>query len=496
MPFDLSCATGSACTNETPSFFSELMLQSIQTKTLVGASLTNVDSWALAHTFPAPGDQTPNNTGRHRRCGCPPSSTPVRTPQRAAAVRRSHCRRSCSPAKPLANRVETWATRSGYPPLTRQRMHTIKTETGGRTITVSYSLSPPAVRPLPAESSQHARCATPPTGPRSGKTAPIQDWFNKYIVTGVTEQDPTGGGANDTIATTYTPSGAAWHYNDNPLTRPAKRTWDHWRGYQGMIVPTGTAPDPVTKTPYTYFRGMDGDTLPGGVTRSVSRHRLPTVTGGHRLQPVRRGDLRDTVYNGASLVTDTVTTPWTSAAPATQTQPSPLPSLQAYMTGSRNRTYTPLASGGSRETESDNTHDSYGRVTSVASVPDTTDATQDDLHHHRYATTRPRGSSTCPPKSRWSRSRAGPRRAARERGLRHPDLLRRGHHAGRGPDGRERHQHPAGHVLHRRHARVHDAVPGHLRPVRADADLHGRGQSHHHHDLHTGHRRRAHVGRA
>ena len=41
-------------------------------------------------------------------------------------------------------------------------------------------------------------------------------------------------------------------------------------------------------------------------------------------------DFEHIVYDGAggAMVTDTVTTPWTSAATATQSQPSPLPALQ------------------------------------------------------------------------------------------------------------------------------------------------------------------------
>ena len=65
------------------------------------------------------------------------------------------------------------------------------------------------------------------------------------------------------------------------------------------------------------------------------------------------------------MVTDTVTIPWTSAATATQAQPSPLPALTAYMTGTaETQTFTALASGGYRESDDTYTHDSYGRVTS------------------------------------------------------------------------------------------------------------------------------------
>ncbi|MBC3844538.1 hypothetical protein GXW82_43455 [Streptacidiphilus sp. 4-A2] len=216
----------------------------------------------------------------------------------------------------------------------------------------------------------------------SGNT-PFEDWFNKYIVTAVTEQDPTGGGVSDTISTSYTPVGSpAWHYNDNPLTPSGQRTWDDWRGYQGMKVTTGTGPnDSVTETDYTFFRGMDGDTLPSG-TRSA------TLTDSRGDAPVTDLDqyagmvYETVVYDGAGsgkVVTDTISDPWSSAATATHVLSGGLPSQQALHTGAADtRTYTPLASGSTRETETDYTHDSYGRVTQTNDQGDTS-TTADDL---------------------------------------------------------------------------------------------------------------------
>ena len=42
------------------------------------------------------------------------------------------------------------------------------------------------------------------------------------------------------VVTSYTYSGAAWHYDDDALTRSAQRTWDQWRGFR--TVTTGPAP--------------------------------------------------------------------------------------------------------------------------------------------------------------------------------------------------------------------------------------------------------------
>src|SRR6202012_6014651 len=140
---------------------------------------------------------------------------------------------------PLANRVNLG---EGYPPITRQRMSQIQTETGEK-ITVDYS-APACGTATPTEPLQNTSLCYPVFWTPAGLTAPIEDWFNKFIVTHVTEDDPTGGTANDAIVTTYTPVGSpAWHFDDNPLTKPSERTWSDWRGYQGMIVSQGTAPD-------------------------------------------------------------------------------------------------------------------------------------------------------------------------------------------------------------------------------------------------------------
>ena len=138
------------------------------------------------------------------------------------------------------------------------------------------------------------------------------------------------------------------------MTPADQRTWNDWRGYQGMTVTTGSGSDPQTKTTDTYFRGMNGDTLPNNGTRTVS---VPDTRGESTpdLQQYEGQTYESTVYNGSSVVTDTITDPWTSAPTATHTVTG-LPSEQAFMTGTADtRVYTPLADGCTRATETSNT---------------------------------------------------------------------------------------------------------------------------------------------
>lgn len=353
VPQDLACAANAACQVQSPSFWSEYMLSTIQTQALVGTTETNVDSWSLAHSYPATGDtdkpvvwlSSITHTGQDITAGGP-SGTISLPPVVFGGT-------------PLSNRV---ILTDGISPITRQRLTKITTETG-EIIQVNYS-APGCAGSIPSNPSQNGSLCFPDFWTPPGGTAPTEDWFNKFIVASVTEVDPTGGSANDTIATTYTPVGApAWHYNDNPLTPADQRTWDQWRGYSGMIVTTGTAPDPVTKTQYTYFRGMDGDTLPGGATRSATvtdSRSDPGVTDANQFT----GDTYETVvYNGAAVVTDTITDPWSSTATASHALPG-LPTQQSFLTGTADtKTYTPLANGTTRQTETDYTHDTIGRVT-------------------------------------------------------------------------------------------------------------------------------------
>ncbi|MGW1875658.1 RHS repeat-associated core domain-containing protein [Streptomyces sp. NPDC001975] len=371
VPYDLNCASGASCSVNSPTFWSEYELTGIQTQALVGTTETNVDSWSFAHSFPATGDSTTaslwlssiTRTGQDTSAGG--STASLSTPAVSFT------------GTALSNRVNVT---NGYPPITRHRLNTITTETGG-IINVAYS-SAACASGTPSDPSQNTKLCYPAYWTPDGQTAPIQDWFNKYIVTGVTQQDPTGGGVNDTVAIHYTPVGSpAWHYDDNPLTPSDQRTWNQWRGYQGMKVTTGTAPDPVTETDYTYFRGMDGDTLPNSGTRSVTISDSRGDTGSADLDQYAGLTYETIAYNGSGsgkIVTDTIADPWTSAATASHTVGGGLPVQHAYFTGDkRQRAYTPLSSGGTRETETDYTHDSHGRVTETDDLGDVSTPSDD-----------------------------------------------------------------------------------------------------------------------
>lgn len=364
VPYDMNCASGASCSAQAPSFWTEYELTGIQTQALVGSTLTNVDSWALAYAFPPIANATDTTkpslwlnsitqTGQDTTAGGSSASVPLPP--------------VVFTGQAMQNRVNLT---NGYPWITRQRMYKISTETG-ETITVNYS-APACGSATPSDDAQNTMLCYPDYWYPTGKTTPVKEYFNKYIVGTVTEQDGTGGSGNDTIVTTYTPVGSpAWHYNDNPLTPANQRTWDQFRGYSGMTVSTGTAPDPVTKATYTYFRGMNGDYLTSTTTRSASATDSrgdPGIADSNQWA----GQTYETqIFNGSAVVTDTISDPWSSAATATHALSGGLPSEQSFLIGTaRTRVYTTLAAGGARETETDFTRDGYGRVTQTNDLGD------------------------------------------------------------------------------------------------------------------------------
>ncbi len=392
---DLACSSGKACDVQSPTFWGKYQLTKIETLGLHGSALQPANSWALGQDYPATHDTTTapslwlDSITRTGLDGGSKALNPV----------------TFNP-DPMANRAETPTDLSdGYSLITRMRIGSVISEMGGTT-QVTYDSVPAGCTSgnFPPPNANSTLCYpdywTPP-----GASKPVEDWFNKYVVMAVTSTSTQV--SDQAVQTSYcygtSPqcmNGAAWHYNDDPLQKTSQRTWDQWRGFARVTTSTGIAPDPVTDTVDTYFQGMNGDYQPSGTT---SASLSATIAGDTVTVPDDNQwagiDFDQQVYNGpaatANLVSQTVTTPWSSAATATQTgMPSPLPDLQAFMTGTaKTQAFTALAAGGYREADTTYSHDSLGRVTSVASVPDAYDngvagdASEDTCAQTSYAGT-------------------------------------------------------------------------------------------------------------
>ena len=168
-----------------------------------GSAYKNVERWTLGQTFPDPGDGTRaglwlsklSHTGLVGGTATVPDIefTPVQMP----------------------NRVDTidFAAAMNW-----MRIARIRTETGG-SISVNYSAQDckaGEARPTPETNTR--RCY-PVRWIPDGYQDPVTDWFNKYVVTTIFENDNTGGvPPNGSPRVVYSYSyldGAAWHYTDD-----------------------------------------------------------------------------------------------------------------------------------------------------------------------------------------------------------------------------------------------------------------------------------------
>ncbi len=374
VPIDQICTKSGTCNNHGPSFFTTQRLTGISTQVLVGTAYQDVDAWSMTHDFLKTGDTTTpalwlsqiTHTGKD---GGSLDMPPVTFEGQA-----------------LANRVDGL---DGYQPITRYRLTDITTESGEK-ITVNYS-APQCHRAgttvLPSSEDSNTYLCFPSYWTPPGQTSPQLDWFNKFVVKTVTEQDPTAKGAP--VQTSYTyPNDPAWHFNDDPLTQAKYRTWNQWRGYDRVETRTGTAPEKITLTTQTYFRGMDGDKTSSG-TRSVT---LKDSTGDtQKDSDWLAGQAFETqAFNGdkGALLSDGITDPWSSAASATQSRTKAgLDALLAHRTNvKRTRTITTKADGTKLTTESDYTlDDATGLPTAVDDKGDTSTADDDQCTRTWYA---------------------------------------------------------------------------------------------------------------
>ena len=189
----------------------------------------------------------------------------------------------------MDNRVDT--NDDQFPAMNWCRMKTIRTETGGEHRRALYS-QPDCVAGtrMPnqnASQDNDTRCYPVKWTP-TGYTNPITDYFHKYVVTDVTENDLTGERSTGSSPTTTTwairPGTTPTRTGSSrPTTRPGRSGAATCRS---RTVKGDPGEQVITET--RYFRGMHGDKLPSG-TRTVV---MPAIAVGNVPGHQRRGRLR------------------------------------------------------------------------------------------------------------------------------------------------------------------------------------------------------------
>lgn len=254
VPVDQNCTPGTSCTVSSPTFWTRKMLSNITTQYWNGSAYVKVDSYDLGHQFPTAGDPA-LWLSSITRTGYTASGQAVTLPPVTVQ------------GQLLDNRL------AGYlnlPPMQHWRVTTLTTDTGEQ-INVTYRTSCPSENVSGIDPSSNTTQCMPVYWSPPGFAKPIFDWFDKYVVTEVDESDPSLLTPAKKTWYSYV-GGAAWHFDDNEVVKPENRTYGQFRGYGEVDVKTGDPArnEPLTKSATFYLRGMNGDTLPGGGTRSVS----------------------------------------------------------------------------------------------------------------------------------------------------------------------------------------------------------------------------------
>ncbi|MEZ0115333.1 RHS repeat-associated protein [Catenulispora sp. EB89] len=346
VPIDQSCASGATCNVNAPTFWSREMLTNITTRYWNGSAYVKVDSYDLGHQFPNGGDPA-LWLSSITRTGYAADGSSIAMPT------------ITTKGQLLANRVPNY---NSLPPMLHWRLTDLFGDTGAVT-SISYSTGCSSTT-IPSDASTNTSQCMPVYWTPTGYSAPIFDWFDKYVVTKVTTRDPSALTAAE--ATSYAYVGpAAWHFDDNEVVKPANRTYGQFRGYGEVDVKTGDpdAHEQLTKTATFYYRGMNGDTLPGGKTRSasISNSLGETTTDDYRYLD---SPYETDVFNGdgGARVSATLTDYTVAATTATRPRTG-LPSLTADLVRTaRTRKLTDLATGTYQTATTTSAYDGLGRV--------------------------------------------------------------------------------------------------------------------------------------
>ncbi|WP_285663455.1 RHS repeat-associated core domain-containing protein [Actinorhabdospora filicis] len=303
-PWDLNCKTAPCAGKTSPAFFTTKRLAKITSKVNLTTGTQVVNTYALRHAYIEPGDGTRAGLWLEgiTRTGYLNGSTITVPEVTFKGVQ-------------LNNRVDGV---DNAPPMNWPRLRRIGLETGGE-IVVDYSDRDCTPATLPAKAETNNKRCYPIYWTRPGQVNAKVDWFHKYVVNAVYSSDPYGN-ATSQMVTRYEYLGdPAWRRaEENGLTPKDKLTYSDWRGYERVRTIIGQNGDEM-KSEVLYMRGMDGDILPGGSTRSVqvTDSQGKKVTDSNWFAGMSR---EETIYNtdDGSVVSSTISDPWASAPTATR----------------------------------------------------------------------------------------------------------------------------------------------------------------------------------
>ncbi|HEY2670856.1 MAG TPA: RHS repeat-associated core domain-containing protein, partial [Rugosimonospora sp.] len=370
VPTDLLCST--SCSKHSPTFFISDMLDNIQAYVQnTSGGYDEVTKWQLKHSFPAADDGTDPALWLDyvREIGYGGVGGTIRD-----AV-------TSFDGKNYNNRVD-WNKSLGALPLSMRRLTAIHNSFGGETDVVYDHQNPCFTGGSEAsgwdawysKKQGHWDTNTDECFPELFKPDgedPGFGIFHKYVVTSVTDIDHVGGQPNRVTAYTYL-GGAGWHHDDGMLLPDTEKSYGDWRGYQQVQVTEGTgANTEKTVTTTAYFRGMSKNVHVDNTTPVVNltdfdKHPIEDA------QFMQGQKLQEQSYrlNADGSPTELSGERWTYGTP-TLTANGP-GAHDAYMVRPATHvTRELLDSGAWRESETDDTYDSSGLVSTETDQGDT-----------------------------------------------------------------------------------------------------------------------------
>ncbi|GIH20533.1 RHS repeat-associated core domain-containing protein [Rugosimonospora africana] len=369
VPWDQNCASTTNCNNHfDPTFWTQKRLDTVKTQVWGGTAARDVDKWVLTQSYPDPGDGTAprlwlaslQHTGL---VGGTASLPPVNFD-----------------GQQLPNRVDGT---DHIPPMNWWRLQAVRSETGNE-IRVGYSPQECNYQTnLPQPDNNGLRCGplrwSPPALPEQ------TDWFNKYVVTQVTQSDRTTGLASEVSNIEYV-GPAAWRHDDEDGMVPDDRkTWSQWRGYETVRVRKGSGDDVRSMVENHYFRGMDGDaTATAGVTRHVQITDSTNTPWPDTDQLA--GVVRESITytgDGGTMLSRTITDPWLS--PASATRVKSWGTTTANQVQEQKVTQGETQAGAWLQTATTHTYDTDGTLRTEYEQNNLADAKDDTCTHYSYA---------------------------------------------------------------------------------------------------------------
>lgn len=376
IPPSFACTSSGTCDVQWPTFYSDQRLKTVTTKTLIGSAYQSIDSWALAHSFPDPGDGTKPALWLASITHTATDTTAGRTAITEAPITFS--------GQTLQNRV--WVV-DGQAPLDRYRVSNIKLPTGGA-LSVSYTAAECSPTNLPSSPETNTKRCFPqkwaPTTPYPQEAR--TDYFHIYPVAAVGVSAGPGGGVD--MLTSYQYIGTpAWKYPELKYVTgkgASDMTWSVGAGWSQVKTIRGNNPGTANPTSTTtYLRGLDGtpsDTTGGTRSSTVTTTDGTVITDSPWLAR-QSVESQSFLGNTTTRLSSTITVPWSSSPTATST--AALGSATARHIGitsqksiqASGQTAAPI--NGTRSRTTSYTHDGYGRVTATSSTAQTggTDAT-------------------------------------------------------------------------------------------------------------------------